>query len=548
MARQPFFSGNYGSALGQVDTRPIMQGAAAQAAMYQGLGQNIGGAIEKYQLNKQKADTADMMIGAYLQNMPEDKQLELQNSDTDLGKSLKKLSEGELTTSKKIALAGALGVMQTQAKTAADIAESEARASYYRQPRHAPPSPEKVAEAGAIKTAMNLLTQQGGGRRRGAQAPPGAPGLPGPGAAIASQAPSLGGAPPALPPRTGAVSQAMNVPPPPRTNPKKYDRVSGKEKQLLKFGDQHPIAAAVLDKSVLDGGIGKLRDRTREWGRNEIGRAQEVLDKGGLPTGLYLIPTSKDTQLVQSKPEAKPDLYEVQDIADGSRQQYMGNNKWVELVVDEFDTRELAEEKARPLGGKVTYNDKTGGFNVEMPSGFASQMEKITEPAFKAPVFYHRASNKFFTKDAKGKMGEMVDAVTVVGQDKSGDDIVVLNGGSTPYVQNAQGLTQILPEKMRPEAHMQLLSSRMRGLSANPVLTDYMMAKRRATQDGEKGWGDDTGIETTDAGVKKYWYKTEGDDYHFIEHDAGMEELIKELEEVGADMTKLRLLHPLPTP
>ena len=54
MARQPFFSGNYGSALGQIDTRPIMQGAAAQAAMYQGLGQNIGGAIEKYQLNKVK--------------------------------------------------------------------------------------------------------------------------------------------------------------------------------------------------------------------------------------------------------------------------------------------------------------------------------------------------------------------------------------------------------------------------------------------------------------------------------------------------------------
>ena len=54
MARQPFFSGNYGSALAQVDTRPIMQGAAAQAAMYQGLGQNIGGAIEKYGLMKEQ--------------------------------------------------------------------------------------------------------------------------------------------------------------------------------------------------------------------------------------------------------------------------------------------------------------------------------------------------------------------------------------------------------------------------------------------------------------------------------------------------------------
>ena len=54
MARQPFFSGNYGSALAQVDTRPIMQGAAAQAAAYQGLGQTFAGEIEKYGLNKEK--------------------------------------------------------------------------------------------------------------------------------------------------------------------------------------------------------------------------------------------------------------------------------------------------------------------------------------------------------------------------------------------------------------------------------------------------------------------------------------------------------------
>ena len=54
MARKPFFSGDYGSALAQIDTRPIMQGAAAQAAMYQGIGQNIGGAIEKYGLMKEQ--------------------------------------------------------------------------------------------------------------------------------------------------------------------------------------------------------------------------------------------------------------------------------------------------------------------------------------------------------------------------------------------------------------------------------------------------------------------------------------------------------------
>ena len=75
MARQPYFSGNYGSALAQVDTRPIMEGARAQAAMYQNLGQslgqNIGGAIEKYQLNKVKRAKLTGDIEAYLEENPD---------------------------------------------------------------------------------------------------------------------------------------------------------------------------------------------------------------------------------------------------------------------------------------------------------------------------------------------------------------------------------------------------------------------------------------------------------------------------------------------
>lgn len=67
MARQPYFSGNYGSALGQIDTRPIMQGAAAQAAMYQNLGANIGGAIEKYGLNKEKRNKLSAQLEGRLQ-------------------------------------------------------------------------------------------------------------------------------------------------------------------------------------------------------------------------------------------------------------------------------------------------------------------------------------------------------------------------------------------------------------------------------------------------------------------------------------------------
>ena len=70
MARQPYFSGNYGSALAQIDTRPIMQGAAAQAAAYQGIGQNMAGAIEKYQLNKQKRERNEAAAIGTMAGMP----------------------------------------------------------------------------------------------------------------------------------------------------------------------------------------------------------------------------------------------------------------------------------------------------------------------------------------------------------------------------------------------------------------------------------------------------------------------------------------------
>tara|TARA_Y100000310_G_scaffold281197_1_gene301526 strand:- start:348 stop:1475 length:1128 start_codon:yes stop_codon:yes gene_type:complete len=70
MARKPFFSGDYGSALAQIDTRPIMQGAAAQAAAYQGIGQNIAGAIEKYQLNKEKREKNEAAAIGTISGMP----------------------------------------------------------------------------------------------------------------------------------------------------------------------------------------------------------------------------------------------------------------------------------------------------------------------------------------------------------------------------------------------------------------------------------------------------------------------------------------------
>ena len=83
MARRPFFSGNYGSALGSYDTaaKLLAQAGQAQGAAMAGLGANIGGAIEKYQLNKEKrAKEEDTAISSLAAMSPFDLQEMGQNN------------------------------------------------------------------------------------------------------------------------------------------------------------------------------------------------------------------------------------------------------------------------------------------------------------------------------------------------------------------------------------------------------------------------------------------------------------------------------------
>ena len=54
MARRPFFTGDYGSALGRIDTRPIIEAGRAQGQMFAGLGAEAAKASETYQLNKEE--------------------------------------------------------------------------------------------------------------------------------------------------------------------------------------------------------------------------------------------------------------------------------------------------------------------------------------------------------------------------------------------------------------------------------------------------------------------------------------------------------------
>tara|TARA_R110000851_G_scaffold9429_3_gene35100 strand:+ start:2676 stop:3932 length:1257 start_codon:yes stop_codon:yes gene_type:complete len=68
---QPFFKGNYGSALARVDTRPIVEAGRAQGAMYANLGSQVGGMIKEYGLNKQKRAKLTGEVEALYKEHPE---------------------------------------------------------------------------------------------------------------------------------------------------------------------------------------------------------------------------------------------------------------------------------------------------------------------------------------------------------------------------------------------------------------------------------------------------------------------------------------------
>ena len=71
MAARPYFTGNYGSALARVDTRPIIEAGRAQGQMYANMGAQIGGMIKEYGLNKQKRAKLTGEIEAYYEQNPE---------------------------------------------------------------------------------------------------------------------------------------------------------------------------------------------------------------------------------------------------------------------------------------------------------------------------------------------------------------------------------------------------------------------------------------------------------------------------------------------
>ena len=95
MARRPFFTGDYGSALGRIDTRPIMEAGRAQAQMFAGLGAEAAKAIETYQLNKAEREKQENTAMGALAGMSQDQIAQLSASSPKLAKSIKNALSGD---------------------------------------------------------------------------------------------------------------------------------------------------------------------------------------------------------------------------------------------------------------------------------------------------------------------------------------------------------------------------------------------------------------------------------------------------------------------
>ena len=115
---QPFFRGNYGSALGRVDTRPIVEAGRAQGQMFAQAGAQIGNMIQQYGLNKQKREELSNEIESTLKVNPDYlarmTSTGIEADDKKAQTRLDKLAKGELKLSELKGLAGELALMEKQ--------------------------------------------------------------------------------------------------------------------------------------------------------------------------------------------------------------------------------------------------------------------------------------------------------------------------------------------------------------------------------------------------------------------------------------------------
>ena len=99
MARRPFFSGNYGSALGSTANAAniIARAGEAQGQMYANMGKQIGGMIQQYGLNKEKRQKEEDTAMGTLAGMSPQELLQIGQENPKLGKAIERATSDQAT-------------------------------------------------------------------------------------------------------------------------------------------------------------------------------------------------------------------------------------------------------------------------------------------------------------------------------------------------------------------------------------------------------------------------------------------------------------------
>ena len=125
MAR-PYFTGNYGSSLARVDTRPIIEAGRATGQMYANLGGQVGGRIKEYGLNKAKKEKATREVEGSIRMNPGIVAQLTGTGDEDWDKkqntAIEKLKSGDLNLAGVEGLAGDIARLEKQ-----DLREAEGK-------------------------------------------------------------------------------------------------------------------------------------------------------------------------------------------------------------------------------------------------------------------------------------------------------------------------------------------------------------------------------------------------------------------------------------
>ena len=99
MARRPFFSGNYGSALGSTANAAnlIARAGETQGQMFANLGSQIGGMIQQYGLNKEKRRKEENTAMGTLAGMSPQELLQIGQDNPKLGKAIERATTDQAT-------------------------------------------------------------------------------------------------------------------------------------------------------------------------------------------------------------------------------------------------------------------------------------------------------------------------------------------------------------------------------------------------------------------------------------------------------------------